>query len=170
MNATGERDTDRKEPRWRQDFPIAWGNDHYVSRRELAKFLTLGSGLLVLANGVIALLAKLRPSPRFPELRLAGAAQLPAGASMLFRYPTEADPCIAVRNADGRLVAYSQVCTHLSCAVIHRPGSSELLCPCHIGRFSCSEGRPIAGPPTRRLPRIVLTERAGEVWAVGVEV
>jgi Rieske Fe-S protein len=169
MSDTSDRDTDPRSPKWREDFPIAWGNDLYVSRRELAKFLTLGSGLLVLANAAIALVAKLRPAPRFPKTRLAGAEALPAGASMLFRYPTDGDPCIAVRNADGRLVAYSQVCTHLSCAVVHRQGSDELFCPCHVGLFSCTEGRPVAGPPTRRLPRITLEEQGGHVWAVGVE-
>ena len=39
---------------WRQDFPIRWDNDHYVTRRELAKFLTLGSALLAGANVVMA--------------------------------------------------------------------------------------------------------------------
>ena len=47
-----------EEPRWRQDFPIGWDNDHYVTRRELAKFLTLGSALLALATGVVARVAR----------------------------------------------------------------------------------------------------------------
>ncbi len=80
-NETSERDTDRRSPRWREDFPITWGNDNYVSRRELAKFLTLGSGLLVLANAAVALVGKLKPVPRYPRTRLDGAAALPAGAS-----------------------------------------------------------------------------------------
>ena len=36
--------------RWQEDFPIRWEADHYVTRRELTKFLTLGSCLLVGAN------------------------------------------------------------------------------------------------------------------------
>ncbi len=167
--AAGDEDAGHP-PRWREDFPIAWGDDHYVSRRELAKFLTLGSGLLVLANAAIALVGKLRPARRFPRTRLAGAAALAPGASLLFRYPTDADPCIALRSREGKLVAYSQVCTHLSCAVIHRPEKNELFCPCHVGIFSTAEGRPVAGPPTRRRPRITLEERGGEVYATGVEV
>ena len=31
-----------KAPKWRTDFPIEWEGDHYVSRREMVKFLTLG--------------------------------------------------------------------------------------------------------------------------------
>jgi nitrite reductase/ring-hydroxylating ferredoxin subunit len=157
-------------PRWRGDFPIRWENDHYVSRRELAKFLTLGSALLVGANTLIALVGRFRRRPATPERAIAGATSLAAGQSLLFRYPSDEDPCILVRTLDGRFVAYSQVCTHLSCAVIHRAETDSLFCPCHLGSFSCAEGLPTAGPPTRRLPRIRLEERGGELWALGVEV
>ncbi len=163
------RDPDGGTPRWRLDFPIRWDDDQYVTRRELAKFLTLGSALLVGATGAVSLL--LRPARRAgPELRIASAASIPAGGTVLFRYPTDADPCILLRLRDGRLAAYSQVCTHLSCAVVHEPGGDDLHCPCHQGWFSGSDGRPFAGPPTRRLPRILLEERGGDVYAVGIEV
>ena len=75
-----------------------------------------------------------------------------------------------LRGPDGALRAFSQVCTHLSCAVVHRPESDELFCPCHHGRFSASDGRPIAGPPVRRLPLIRLEQRGDDVIAVGKEV
>jgi nitrite reductase/ring-hydroxylating ferredoxin subunit len=159
-----------RQPLWRRDFPIRWENDHYVSRRELAKFLTLGSALLVGANTLIAAVGRFGRKPATPERAIAGAGALAPGASLLFRYPTDADPCILIRRADGQFVAYSQVCTHLSCAVVHRPQDDRLFCPCHLGEFSCVEGLPTAGPPTRRLPRIRLLERSGELFAVGVEV
>jgi Rieske Fe-S protein len=157
-------------PRWRRDFPIHWENDHYVSRRELAKFLTLGSALLVGANALIALVGRFRRQPAAPARRIAGGAALTPGQSLLFRYPTDEDPCILVRRSDGSLAAYSQVCTHLSCAVVHRAETDSLFCPCHLGSFSSAEGLPTAGPPTRRLPRIRVESRGGELWAVGVEV
>jgi nitrite reductase/ring-hydroxylating ferredoxin subunit len=160
---------DDPTPRWRQDFPIHWENDHYVTRRELAKFLTLGSGLLVGASALVAIVGKLRRSEPFARMRIEGAAKLGAGECLLFRYPTDRDPCILLRHPEGRLVAYSQVCTHLSCAVVHRPERDALFCPCHQGVFSTAEGVPTEGPPTRRLPRIRLEEQAGEVYAVGVE-
>jgi nitrite reductase/ring-hydroxylating ferredoxin subunit len=159
-----------RSPRWRRDFPIRWENDHYVSRRELAKFLTLGSGLLVGANALIALVGRFRRKPAPPARRIAAAGQLGPGESLLFRYPTDEDPCILVRRRDGQLVAYSQVCTHLSCAEVHRADTDSLLCPCHLGSFSCAEGVPTAGPPTRRLPRIRVESRGDELWAVGVDV
>ena len=33
----------KKAEKWRDDFPIEWEGDNYVSRREMVKFLTLGS-------------------------------------------------------------------------------------------------------------------------------
>jgi arsenite oxidase small subunit len=158
-------------PRWRQDFPILWDEDHYVTRRELAKFLTLGSGTIVAATVGVAILGdKLRPRGAGGRVRIAGAESLARGGSLLFRYPTEADPCILVRRTGDTLSAYSQVCTHLSCAVVHRPGSDQFYCPCHEGRFECADGRASGGPPTRRLPRVLLEQTAEGVFAVGVEV
>jgi Rieske Fe-S protein len=156
--------------RWREDFPINWELDHYVTRRELTKFLTLGSALLVGANAAIAFIGRVvRPGP-YPARRIGLASAIPPGGSLLFRYPTDEDPCILVRDADGELKAYSQVCTHLACAVIHKPEEDGLFCPCHHGLFAVHDGRPIAGPPTRPLPRIQLEQRGDELFAVGVEV
>src|SRR5262245_16203495 len=138
--------------RWREDFPIQWENDHYVTRRELTKFLTLGSGLLAGANVVMACVGLAAWPQQFPAVRVAALADVPPGGSLLFRYPTEEDPCILVRETDGALKAFSQVCTHLSCAVIYRSEEKDLFCPCHHGIFSLGEGTPVAGPPTRRLP------------------
>ena len=45
--------------RWRKDFPVRWDEDNYMTRRELAKFLTLGSGLLAGVNPVFGLYAYL---------------------------------------------------------------------------------------------------------------
>jgi arsenite oxidase small subunit len=158
-------------PRWRRDFPILWDEDHYVTRRELAKFLTLGSGTIVAATvGVAVIGDRLRPSGPQERRKIEGAQALPEGSSLLFRYPSDADPCILLRLPGGDLAAYSQVCTHLSCAVVHREGSGDLLCPCHVGRFDIADGRPTAGPPTRRLPRILLEQSPDGVFAVGVEV
>jgi nitrite reductase/ring-hydroxylating ferredoxin subunit len=159
----------RRVPRWEEDFPIQTERDHYVTRREFAKFLTLGSALLAAANAAIALVG-LRPKKEVPPARLiARSSSIPSGGSILFQYPTGQDPCILVRSQAGDLMAYSQVCTHLSCAVVHQAEQSQLFCPCHHGCFSESEGRPIAGPPTRRLPRIKLERRGDDIYAVGIE-
>lgn len=152
-------------PKWRSDFPIEWEGDHYVSRREMVKFLTLGSGLLAAANWVTAGASRLLHRGVKGERFIGSASALDRDGSILFRYPTDEDPCIAVKTPEGKLVAYSQVCTHLSCAVIYDKKEGELLCPCHNGKFSLAEGTPIAGPPTRPLPRIRIEQRGDKLFA-----
>ena len=159
-----------QRPRWREDFPVRWDEDNYMTRRELAKFMTLGSGLLAGVSGLIAFIGITGRIPTTPITRIAAADEIPPGGSLLFRYPTDEDPCILVRDASGKLDAFSQVCTHLSCAIVHRPDERALACPCHKGSFSSSDGRPLAGPPTRRLPRIVIEQRGAEIMATGIEV
>jgi Rieske Fe-S protein len=156
--------------RWREDFPVRWDEDNYMTRRELAKFLTLGSGLLASVNVLIAFIGLTRQVPSAPVSRIAGVDDVPSGRSLLFHYPTKDDPCILVRDASGRFDAFSQVCTHLSCAVVHRPDEQALVCPCHKGSFSSFDGRPLAGPPTRRLPRIVIEQRGADLVATGIQI
>ena len=159
-----------EQPRWRNDFPVRWDEDNYMTRRELAKFLTLGSGLLAGVNSLIAFVGLTGHTPTTPTQRIAGVEEVARGGSLLFRYPTAQDPCILVRDASGRFDAFSQVCTHLSCAVVHRPDEQTLACPCHKGSFSPADGRPLAGPPTRRLARVVLEARGADLLAIGIEV
>ncbi len=154
---------------WRDAFPVRWDEDHYLTRRELAKFLTLGSALLAGANFLLALFGRRIAAAAGPAVPIARASALAPGASVLFRYPTDDDPCILVRCRDGALRAYSQVCTHLACAVVHRPDDDTLWCPCHRGVFACTDGRPLQGPPVRRLPRIRIEPRGDQIYAVGVD-
>jgi hypothetical protein len=46
-----------EQPRWRQDFPIDWPQDHYVSRRDFTKFMVLTS--LAFTAGQFWIVAKL---------------------------------------------------------------------------------------------------------------
>ena len=159
-----------ERPRWREDFPVRWDEDNYMTRRELAKFLTLGSGLLASVNLLIAVIGLKRTRPAPPVARIAAVDEIAPGTTLLFRYPTQDDPCILVRDTSGRFDAFSQICTHLSCAVVHQPGDQALTCPCHRGSFSSIDGRPLAGPPTRRLPRVVIERRGADLVATGIEV
>lgn len=158
-----------RNARHQQDFPIEWEGDHYVSRREMVKFLTLGSALLAAANWVTAVGKRfVRRSSN--EVKLLGPAKdLEQNGYMLFRYPTPESPCIAIRTAEGKLVAYSQVCTHLSCAVVYDKAENQIVCPCHRGVFDVNQGTPIAGPPTRALPRVTLELRDDQFYATGWE-
>ena len=92
------------------------------------------------------------------------------GGVKLFNYPGAHDPCILVRTAADRFVAYSQKCTHLSCAVYYAPGKNRIECPCHEGYFAVEDGSVLQGPPPRPLPRITLERRGSELVATGVQV
>src|SRR5438874_529637 len=93
------------KPRWREDFPVRWDEDNYMTRRELAKFLTLGSGLLASVNVLIAFIGLTRQPPAAPVRRIAAVEDVPRGRSLLFHYPTAEDPCILVHDASGRFDA-----------------------------------------------------------------
>ena len=158
-----------KNSRHQQDFPIEWEGDHYVSRREMVKFLTLGSFLLAAANWATAF-ARRFVRKGSNEVKLLGpVSALDQNGHMLFRYPTAESPCIAIRTSQGALAGYSQVCTHLSCAVVYDKSENQLVCPCHRGVFDVNQGTPVAGPPTRPLPRVRLEQRGDQIYATGWE-
>ena len=117
----------------------------------------------------IGLMSLLRDDRPLPEKRIALEADVPVGGVVEFAYPGDNDPCLLIRLDGGRLVAYGQECSHLSCAVIPEPERGRLHCPCHHGYFEVNEGRPIAGPPRRPLPRVKLEVRDGIIYATGVE-
>jgi Rieske Fe-S protein len=158
-----------QQPQWRRDFPIDIPEDDALARREFTKFLVLTSGAFVAGQCWIGLMSLLQDDKPLAERRIAAEGEVLRDRVVEFRYPTDDDPCLLIRLRDGRLVAYGQRCSHLSCAVIPEAGRERLHCPCHNGYFEMSEGRPIAGPPRRPLPRIKLVVREGIIYATGVE-
>lgn len=158
-----------EQPRWRQDFPTDTPEGDALARREFTKFLVLTSGAFAAGQCWIGVMSLLRDDRPVPAKQVADEGDVPPGGVVEFRYPTDDDPCLLIRLGDGRLVAYGQQCSHLSCAVIPEPEKGQLRCPCHNGYFEIQEGRPIAGPPRRPLPRINLEVRAGVIYATGVE-
>jgi nitrite reductase/ring-hydroxylating ferredoxin subunit len=165
-----DRSPEDQQPAWREDFPIDWPQDQYVERRDFLKFLVLTSAALTAGQFWIAGQYWLRKRRGLPEIRrIASLTELPVGTSLVFQYPGELDNCVLVRLSERDLVAYSQKCTHLSCAVIPEPAKGVLHCPCHEGFFDLRSGHPTAGPPRRPLPRITLEVRGQDVYATGIE-
>ena len=136
-----------------------------VSRRDYLRIIVTISGGLVVGAAAVAVGVFPRRSGAAPPLQIAD--ELSEGAFVQFAYPNEHDRAIAMRLPGGRLVAYSSICTHLSCAVIPKPTEGVLDCPCHDGRFDADDGSVLRGPPPRPLPVIELEERAGGIYAVG---
>lgn len=157
------------EPNWKENFPIAWSDDHYVTRREFTKSLVLVSCAAFASNGaLVALHAWNGRRGDAPPRRVCGVDELPVGGSRVFDFPTAGDACLLVRLEEDRFAAFSQKCTHLGCPVIYRPKPQCLYCPCHEGFFDAGTGEVLAGPPPRPLPRVELERRGDELWAVGM--
>lgn len=143
--------------------------DALVTRRGYLRILGILSGGLALGNVAVAAGAfRRRTAGAREELVIVeDAASVPIGGSVRFTYPTERDPAVLVRLDDDVFVAYSTICTHLACEVIHRDDEGDLYCPCHDGHFAVADGAPTAGPPVRPLPGIELEARDGAILAVG---
>jgi nitrite reductase/ring-hydroxylating ferredoxin subunit len=164
------RISDKEEPLWRDEFSVQSATEKYVARRQFAKFLVLTSLGMFIGNLWILVRSWFSGKAVFVPQTIAGLNEVGIGEVKLFSYPTADDPCIMIRTAADRFVAYSQKCTHLSCAVYFAKEQNRLECPCHEGYFSVDDGSVLQGPPPRPLPRVMLKREGDAVVATGVEV
>lgn len=158
------------QPKWRRDFPIDWPQSDYVSRRELVKFGVLTSLAFAVGQVWVVVKSLLRKEATTEAQVIARVDDLGVGQAKIFRYPDDSTPRLLLRLDEETFVAYDQACTHLLCPVVPDLDHGRIHCPCHNGYFDARDGRPLAGPPRRPLPKVHLEVRDGEVWATGVEV
>ena len=150
------------QPHWSTSYPVRQSSEHEVTRRQFAKIACCSA--LAVGAGWCAK-DKLFPPPASKEPRLvARVDEIAIGGTKLFRYPTEHHPAILVRLGETEFAAYSQSCTHLMCPVNYRHEQRQFYCPCHEGFFSAEDGRVLAGPPPRALPRYPVEVRGAEIW------
>jgi nitrite reductase/ring-hydroxylating ferredoxin subunit len=154
---------------WRDEFSIHAAEERYVTRRQFGKFLVLTSLGMFAGNLWILVKSLWRDEGALPARSVARLGEVPVKGAKVFRYPGPNDPCLLLRTGEDSYVAYSQKCTHLSCAVYPSSDGRKLECPCHEGYFSVADGRVLQGPPPRPLPRVRLERRGDELWAVGVD-
>ena len=155
------------EEQWRQEFPYPWDEDEIVTRRDTLRFLLAGSGALFLATGALAIIGNLPSGANVQKVAIAKVGELAENAWKVFNFPDQYAQGILINLPGKGLVAYSDVCTHLSCAVLYQ-GDGKLHCPCHEGLFDARNGDVLAGPPTRPLPLIQLAIENGTIYAVKV--
>lgn len=156
----------RARPQWREEFPYHWSADDLVTRRDTLRFLVAGSGALFLASAGLAVAGALRSSVAQRIVPIARIGEVAVNSSKVFNYPDEFAQGILVNLPGKGLVAYSDVCTHLSCAVFYQQGTQQFHCPCHEGYFDAYTGNVLAGPPTRPLPLIEIAVRGDTVYAL----
>ncbi|HEV8191208.1 MAG TPA: Rieske (2Fe-2S) protein [Ktedonobacterales bacterium] len=153
-------------PRWQAEFPYHWDTDDLVGRRELLRFAVMTSGTLFAATAGIAVLGQVLPMRRTERVLAAHISEIGPEGVHYFTYPTPDDQAVLLRLPSGSFAAYSARCTHLSCAVYFDRHRHQLICPCHDGVFEPQTGTPIAGPPQRPLPMIVLQRDGDALYAV----
>jgi Rieske Fe-S protein len=156
-------------PLWRDEFPVFTADERYVNRRQFTKFLTLTSFGMLAGNLWIFAKSVFHRPASYPRMTVAAIDEIAVSGVKTFAYPTLDDPCILVRTGEESFVAFSQKCTHLSCAVYFEREQNRLECPCHQGFFSIADGSVLQGPPQRALPRVVLEQKDGKLVAVGMQ-
>ena len=152
---------------WREEFSPAVAEDAYVQRRQFTKFLALTSFGMFAGNLWILAKSIFHKQTQYTAQPVAKVGDIPVGGVKVFQYPTPQDNCILVRLEENRFVAYSQKCTHLSCAVYYSAKNRRLECPCHEGYFSIDDGSVLQGPPPRPLPRVTLDRNGDQLIATG---
>ena len=155
--------------RLEDEFAIDTATEQYVTRRQFSKFLVLTSLGMFAGNLWILVKSWFRRPAVYTERFIAGMNEIGVGEVKLFSYPERTDACIMIRTAADQVVAYSQKCTHLSCAVYYAKEAARLECPCHEGYFSVTDGSVLQGPPPRPLPRILLRREGNQIIATGVQ-
>lgn len=84
-----------------------------------------------------------------PNSVLAGkVGELKTNTGKIFRFGKE--PGILIKTKEGKLKAFTAVCTHLDCIVQYRSDLEHIWCACHNGHYDLN-GINISGPPPRPL-------------------
>ena len=159
----------RARQQWQEEFPYHWSADDLVTRRDTLRFLVAGSGALFLASAAVALAGALNSPVVRRLVPVALVGEIPVNGYKVFNYPDSFTDGIVVNLPSKGLVAYSDVCTHLSCAVLYQSDKQQFYCPCHEGHFDAYNGEVLGGPPTRPLPIIELQVTGDTVYAVKEE-
>jgi Rieske Fe-S protein len=82
------------------------------------------------------------------KVAAAKVGDVPPNTAKIFKFGSA--PAVLINTQEGKLLAFSAVCTHLTCTVTYEADTGTLYCPCHNGRFDLS-GSVISGPPPRPL-------------------
>lgn len=100
------------------------------------------------------------------DVTLKDADTLPANSALMFKFGTH--PAMLIHHEDGTWVALDAVCTHLGCTVAFDPGTKQIVCACHGGRYDAKTGGNISGPPPKPLTKFDVKVSKGSVQVTRV--
>lgn len=119
-----------------------------MNRRNFINFFLGGSLLGTIGAFLYPVIRFLVPPKQYEaavkSVVAAQVGELAPNTSKIFKFGTT--PGILIVTNEGEYVAFSALCTHLTCSVVFEPDSGIILCPCHNGKFDLS-GNVISGPP-----------------------
>lgn len=148
-------------------------NERKLDRRGFMKTLVGAAGVFAVSSLPWGALAAKELTglgeKEYPHKKITDVNAIAIGDAVEFKFPGEHDDAILIRLSEEKYVAYQNACTHLRCPVFWVKEDSELLCPCHHGKFDVQTGAPTAGPPRRPLPEIQVKVDKGAVYAVKVK-
>ncbi|MFJ4949197.1 Rieske (2Fe-2S) protein [Streptomyces sp. NPDC088760] len=91
---------------------------------------------------------------------LGAESEVAKGGAKLYR-----DHNVVVsRDEDGRLKAYSTICTHAGCPINKLQGTT-LICPCHGSEFDAVTGKVVQAPATVPLNELSVKAANGRIVA-----
>ncbi len=139
------------------------GNEK-MSRRTFLDYM-LGLGALAWLGSVLypifAYFKVPKQTEAAPSSVSAGSLKdLKPNQGKVFRFGNE--PGILINTPDGKLHAFSAVCTHLQCTVQYRPDMEKIFCACHGGVYDLN-GRNISGPPPRPLQEYKVAVKGDDI-------
>ena len=117
---------------------------------------------------------------RFPTTSVASVAGLSVGEPIFFDYPLVGQSNMLVKlgqpamggvGDERDIVAFSNICTHMGCAITDFQPEHHLLgpCPCHFSTFDLSrDGQVTLGQATQNLPRVLLEISGDTISATGL--
>lgn len=91
---------------------------------------------------------------------LVAVSDVPVGGAVGAK-DSHGKPIIVAQPAQGEIVAFTAICTHMGCTVA--PAGKELKCPCHGSVYDAFTGKNISGPAPKPLAPVSVTVSGGEV-------
>lgn len=124
------------------------------------------SGAAASASGAAAGAAAASGSQGVPAnaVKLGASSRLASNQGATYTDPTDGQPDIVIRQADGSVTAFSAVCTHAGCTVGYQGG--VIACPCHGATFDPQTGDVTGGPASASLAQKTVVEQGGQLYAV----
>jgi Rieske Fe-S protein len=98
--------------------------------------------------------------PAAGEAPLAQVVDVPAGGGLVLKD----QKTVLTRDLDGRVAAFSAVCTHQGC-LVSSVSNGTINCTCHGSKFDAVSGEPVGGPAKKPLPAVAIERRDGAIFS-----